>query len=404
MIRTVRRKFILVAMCSTFVVLFGIMAVILLSNYRNLVDRADTALTLLSQRELGKQTELKKPEPEMPPHEREALYEPRYFAVELSEGGEVLAFRKEKGVSVEEETAEKYGKEVLKTGKTSGFYKAYRYCTENEGEYTSVFFVDCARELDTMYRFFISSMLVSFLGLFLVFLLVLFFSRLVFRPVWESYEKQRRFITDASHELKTPLTIIDANTEVLEMLDGENEWTKSIKKQVKRLTSLTGQMVMLTRMEEGQEKISAERLDISGLVKEAADPFFVLAKNSGKELVLQVEKNLMGSGNKELLFRLVSILLDNSIKYSVPGSRIFLSLSQKGRRTVLKVSNETEMIQKGNLDILFERFYRTDASRNSETGGSGIGLSVAKAIVEAHKGKIHGESADGKVLVITAVW
>ena len=123
----------------------------------------------------------------------------------------------------------------------------------------------------------------------------------------------------------------------------------------------------------------------------------------------------MLKGNRELLKQLVMILADNSVKYSVDNSEIFISsvkknngeifisLARKGRKVVFKVSNESEMIQKGNMDILFERFYRTDASRSSETGGSGIGLSVAKAIVEVHNGKIHAESTDGKILVITVI-
>lgn len=398
----IRRKFIFVAMCSTFTVLAVIMGAIFLANYRNLSYRADNALDMLLEKE--NMTEIiKKPKKEGPPHDREVLYEPRYFLVKLEESGEVKDFRRGREITVEEDVGASYAKEILEKEKLRGFYRSFRYYAEKNGTEAYVIFVDCTRELDTMYRFFVSGIFVSALGLLLVFLLVVFFSRLVFRPVWESYKKQKQFITDASHELKTPLTIIDANTELLEMLQGENEWTESIKNQVKRLTALTEQMVMLTRMEE-QEKIITEEINISRIVQKAAEPFCALAQKAGKELILSLEPEITGRGNEELLQQLVSILLDNSIKYSSDGSKIFLSLTKKGKKTVLKVSNKTEMIQKGNQDMLFERFYRTDASRNSETGGSGIGLSVAKAIVESHKGKIHGESADGKVLVITAVW
>lgn len=302
-----------------------------------------------------------------------------------------------------EKTAKKYAEGVRNKGKKAGFYHSFRYRTEEEGEFLSVWFVDYTRELDTMYHFFVSGILVSCLGLFLIFILVVFFSNLVFRPVWESYKKQKQFITDASHELKTPLTIIDANTEVLEMIQGENEWTKSIRNQVKRLSSLTIQMTMLARMEEEQKNPEMEEVDFSLILKETIQPFYTLAERNEKRFVFSVEPGLILKGNRELLKQLVMILIDNSVKYSVCSSEIFISLVKKGRKVVFKVSNESEMIQKGNMDILFERFYRTDASRNSETGGSGIGLSVAKAIVEVHNGKIHAESADGKILVITVI-
>ena len=265
-------------------------------------------------------------------------------------------------------------------------------------------FVDCSRELDNFYVLLQASFLLSFLGSSMVLILVLFFSKRVFRPVAASYEKQKQFITDAGHELKTPLTIIDANTEVLEMMEGENEWTVSIRKQVKRLTRLTQQMVALTRMEEGSGEEEMCILCLSQVIQEAAEPFCQVAENEGKNLSIFVEPRIQGKGNEMQLYQLVSLLLDNALKYSLPESSINLSFRKKGKRAALVISNETDMVSKGNLDILFERFYRTDASRNSETGGAGIGLSVARAIVQRHRGKIQASSADGRHIVVTAIW
>lgn len=399
--RQIRRRFILVAMCSTFIVLFAIMSVLFFVNYRNLEERADAAINAIINKDTKENTGQGWPRP---PFGKEIPFTPRYFFIKIDKNGQADEFQRGEAMSdLSEKTAQKYAEGVRDKGKETGFYHSFRYRAEEEGQTFSVWFVDYTRELDTMYRFCVSGILVSCFGLFLVFILVVFFSNLVFRPVWESYKKQKQFITDASHELKTPLTIIDANTEVLEMMQGENEWTESIRNQVKRLSLLTNQMTMLARMEEEQKKPEMEEVDFSFILEETIQPFYTLAERSGKRFVFSAESGLMLKGNRELLKHLVMILADNSVKYSVDNSEIFISSVKKGRKVFFKVSNESEMIQKGNMDILFERFYRTDASRSSETGGSGIGLSVAKAIVEVHNGKIHAESADGKILVITVI-
>lgn len=399
--RQIRRRFILVAMSSTFIVLFAIMSVIFFVNYRNLEERADAAIDAIVNKDTKEE---KGQEWSRPSFRKDMPFAPRYFFIKIDKKGQADEFQRGEAMSeLTEKTAQKYAGAVRDKGKKAGFYHSFRYRTEEEGETFSVWFVDCTRELDTMYHFFVSGISVSCLGLFLIFILVVFFSNLVFRPVWESYKKQRQFITDASHELKTPLTIIDANTEVLEMMQGENEWTESIRNQVKRLSSLTNQMTMLARMEEEQKKPEMEEMDFSLVLKETIQPFYTLAERNGKSFVFSADSGLILKGNRELLKQLVMILVDNSVKYSVNNGEIFISLARKGRKVVFKVSNESTMIQKGNMDILFERFYRTDASRSSETGGSGIGLSVAKAIVEVHNGKIHAESADGKILVITVI-
>lgn len=169
---------------------------------------------------------------------------------------------------------------------------------------------------------------------------MLFWSKKIFRPVAESYDKQKRFITDACHEIKTPLTIIDANTEVIEMMSGESEWTKNTRDQVKRLTSLTNQMVALSRLDE----------------------------NSIRQLI--------------------SILVDNAMKYAAMDAGVDVSLKRDGCKICFVLRNLTDGMKSGDQKVLFERFYRPDSSRNSETGGSGIGLSLTKSIVESHKGKI----------------
>lgn len=411
MIAGLRKKFILVSMCSMLAVLLGIVGGILSLGYQRIVIKADRVLVMLAENN-GEFPDI---EPERQPPEfsqgkqwenqlsPEAPYETRFFSVTFDENGNSISARTGNIAAVQEEDAFTYAEEVWEKNRKTGFYKNYRFY-KTEGEENTVFFVDCSRELDNFYGTLRTSMVLSLFGSFLVFVLLLLLSKKVFRPVEESYEKQKRFITDASHELKTPLTIIDASTEVLEMTEGENEWTASIRKQVKRLTYLTQQMVTLTRMEENRQTGEMSMLSLSKVMEEAAEPFSQVAERENRKLILSIEPEISGRGNEEMLFQLVSLLLDNALKYSIPGSSICFRFRKKGRRAELSVLNETKMISKGDLDILFERFYRTDASRSSETGGSGIGLSVAKAIVQAHKGKIHAASADGKTIVFTALW
>lgn len=408
MIRSLRKKFVFVAMFSTFAVLFVIVAAIQVINYEKVVRQADHLLKIIEDNhgEIPKDNsgqhfpEDKRNGPgEI--YAKEIPFITRYFTVTINENGEVVEVQTRNIAAIQDDTAKKMGTAVWEKGKTSGFYQSYRYkiATVENGE--MVIFVDCTRELQSFRSFLITSISVALAGLLLVLLLVLFFSKIVFKPVAESYEKQKRFITDASHELKTPLTIIDANTEVLEMVQGECEWTESIRNQVKRLTYLTQQMVALTRMEEGVQVADMSVLSLSDIVREAADSFVLLAEYRNRKLEIEIEEGILCRCDEKMIEQLVSILLDNSVKYSLLKSTIYFRLEKKGKKAVFSVSNLTDNISQGDLNILFERFYRTDSSRSSDTGGSGIGLSVAKAIVNAHKGKIQAYSVDGKSIVIT---
>ena len=240
----------------------------------------------------------------------------------------------------------------------------------------------------------------SVIGFITVLILVIIFSKIVLRPVAQSYEKQRQFITDAGHELKTPLTIIDANTEVIEMENGESQWTKSIRNQVERLTSMVGQFITLSKMEEKNENFHKTDISLNIILNESLEPFDAVFLSKNIKINTFSEKDIHISGDEKLLRQLFEILIDNAAKYASENSTFSISMKRKSRKNMLTFENESNTISEGNLDILFDRFYRTDASRNSATGGSGIGLSVAKSIVTLHGGTIHAKSDDGKKIQI----
>ena len=408
MIRELRKKFILVAMLSTLVVLAAIMSVVNISNYKELLVRADEMTSLLAQND-GKFPEgtgqkpnegNKKTEPPEKPEEKahfsaETPFETRYFTVTEDSDGEITDCDLDRIAAVDESTAEEYAEEISKKADTTGFIGIYRYRVTDTDDGVKYVFLDCRRELSNFRTVFITT--VS------VFVLVVIFSRMVFRPVEESIQKQKRFITDASHELKTPLTIIDANTEVMEMENGESQWTKSTRKQIQRLSGLVQQLVTLSRLDEEKGLQNPAEFNLSEAVSESVESYEALAQTKEKNLELEIEKNIFYVGDEKSIRQLLGILMDNAVKYSSDKGNIKLTLKRKGRKILLEVYNDAEELPKGKLDVLFERFYRLDSSRNSGTGGSGIGLSVAKAIVLTHKGKITAENRKGNGLTVTVL-
>lgn len=406
MIKSLRRKFIAISMASVFAVLGTIIAIINLTSYHKITEDAGHILNILSING-GKFPK------EQPPHKNpkqspnglspETPFESRYFTVRLTESGNVTAVDTGRIAAIETADAINYAQKIFETGTKSGFTDDYRYTRLNDNSGSLLIFLDCGRQLSTFRAFLATSLLVSAGGFLAVFILVIIFSKMVFRPVAESYEKQKRFITDASHELKTPLAVINANTEILEMENGENDWTRSIHNQVERLGNLTENLVSLSRMDEGDSTMQMIDFPLSDTVEEAAAPFEPLFKTSGLHLDTSIVRGLTCRGDEKYIRQLINILLDNALKYCTPSGTVTIALTKQGRNHVLTVSNPAENLPQGNLNILFERFYRADTSRSSSTGGYGIGLSVAKAIVQAHKGKISAYSPDGKSITITAV-
>lgn len=411
MIKKLQKRFIAITMCSVILVLGVIMTSINLANYSQVNRSAEQKLKILADNNgvFPDQEPQKRekplddtPEPktdmEMSP---EAPFDTRYFTVTLDEDGSVITVDTGKIAAVTTDTATEYAKELSRKNKTEGFIEDYKYCTVSQQESVMYIFLDCNRELSTFRSFLWLSVTISIIGLLLVFALVVFFSGKAVKPVAESYVKQKRFITDASHEIKTPLAIIDANTDVLEMEQGESEWTGSIKKQIQRLTNLTEKLVMLSRMDEGSAALQMIDFCLSEAITDTVQPYEAVAKAKGKHLQIQVQEDVFYHGDEAAVRQMTALLLDNAIKYSEENGTIQVLFKTHGKNKILKVKNSVDKINKGRQDNLFERFYREDASRNSQTGGHGIGLSVAQAIVTAHKGKISAYSEDGKSIEFT---
>ena len=400
MVKKLRRNFILITMISTALVLLLIIGSINIANYMNMIQTVNMRLSVLSENEgrfpsnMPKDKAIRKnPGPGAPKLPSEAPFDTRYFTVSLSSDGNILTVNTDKIAAVSEEDAKAYVHELYTQNKSGGFYGNYKYTslstTGPSGTETILYiFLDCQRELSSFHNFLVFSIVFSLLGLLLVLILILIFSNILLRPVTESYQKQKRFITDASHELKTPMAIIDANTEVIEMEYGESEWTISIRKQIGRLTSLTEKLVFLSRMDEGSQVMTATTFSLSDAVCETAEPYAMMAEMKNRTFTMQVQPDISYCGEEASIRQLISLLLDNAMKYSPENTEISLECKLTGKGRIIQISNQTDDMSAGKHEELFERFYRADTSRNSSTGGHGIGLSVARAIVQMHKGKI----------------
>ena len=344
-----------------------------------------------SNEEEKREEEVEDPRQNMSP---ETPFETRFFSVKLNTDGTFASVDTTKIAAVDDELAMQYTLSVLEGGKESGYVGTYRFMRSETEEGAICVFIDAYRELKSVRFFIVSSIIISVVGTILVFAIVVLLSETALRPIIESYEKQKRFITDAGHEMKTPLTVISANAEIIEMENGESQWISGIHSQVAKLASLTEKLVLLSKMEEGAKLVMNE-FSLSEAIYDTCDQYKSIAMSEGVSFDVSVSDNVLIIGNEVEIRRAVSLLLDNAFRYVNDGGRVDVMLQKLANGVEIKLANTTDGVDKGSLDRWFDRFYRTDLSRNSATGGSGIGLSVVKAIVNAHGGNVKASSPDG---------
>ena len=421
MIKRLKIKFGILTMLSLFALLSFIVTGMNILNFISIVQEADDTLQMILQDndfvfDLPKDKEFSGNDnvppsdiypidDNAPPKDNDVprrdghpkiLHESRYFSVVMNNEGEILFSDGSQILPVDEEDIDDYAYSAMKENSSKGFIDDFRYLKTEERDNIRITFLDCGRKLNAYTSFLIISIVMALAGFLIVIFAISFFAGRIIRPIAESYEKQKRCITDAGHELKTPLTIINANVDILAMDLENNESLSDIKQQTKRLTDLTNNLVSLARMEESENNLQMIEFPASEVVREAAKPFKTLAKARGMRFTCIVQPMLSMHGNDKAIEQLVSILLDNAFKYSPSDSSISLDLVKQNRNLILTVFNYTEsVITQEDIRYVFDRFYRTDSSRNSETGGHGIGLSVAKAIVTAHGGKINAYTNGG---------
>ncbi len=402
MIYRLQRKFILictVSVLSVIALVFGVILVLNISSMNRNMDMLADRVSEGGGRFPGSFDELP-PFDKMPPRNEpnfefitpETPFSTRHFTVFFDKKGEVARTNTESIYAIDEDTAIEYAEKAMADGDERGWISSYRYKIFSTDFGMGVVFVDGSMSRTVLMQ---STTIAGFVLLgcaALVLMLIFLLSKKAVKPIAESYEKQKQFVTDANHELKTPLTLIMANVEIAELELGKNEWLDDIRAEGHRMTELVNQLVALSRMDEDGHKMNVTEVSFGELVADTVSEFEPLAKERGKAITSSIDKEISYLGDETLLHRLVGILMDNAIKYCDNGGEISVTL-HRGRRASLTVENTYSAVGEIELHRLFDRFYRADKARKF-TGGYGVGLSMAKAIVEKHKGEITAYKKD----------
>ena len=319
---------------------------------------------------------------------KEASYELRYFSVKQDQSAEEQGFLLDHIASVSKDEAGEYLRQVLESGKKFGYIDNYKYyVADTSFDNYMVVFLYCRKELQSWRAILLISAVVAISSYLTVFLLVFLSSKRVIRPFLLNIDRQKQFITDASHELKTPLGIIAANNDVISMESGPSNWTISTQNQIERLTGLINGMVQLSRLDEQQPAYPNETFCVSDTVLDAAAEFESPAELRSLSFRLAVMLEQSMTGDEGALRNILFILLDNAVKYAPEDSEIAVEMRASKKYILIQIKNPCESMDVQDLDRVFDRFYRADASRSGKPG-YGLGLSIAKKTADLHKWKL----------------
>lgn len=327
------------------------------------------------------------------------IYATRYFSVLFDENDQVTEIKTGHIAAVDEAQAEELARKVTGQMFSFGSYGVYYYkVAKREDGGKIVVFLDSANQVFTNHRLLFTALALIGLGMIIAFLLVRGLSFRIVRTEIENVKRQKQFITNASHELKTPLSVIRANTEVEQMINGENEWNVSTMKQVNRLQVLIDNLVRIARAEEKSDQLPREMINIAKSVSESVETFRPVAIAEGKALESRIEEKVMLMANEADLRQLTSLLVDNAIKYCDEGGKVTVVLSAlRGRTIRLIVSNSYAEGAEVDYSRFFDRFYRKDEAHTVDKGGYGIGLSIAESLVQQYRGSINVSWKDGEI-------
>ena len=402
MIKKMRWRFILAAMAAFSAVVVGLLCIINIWNYGEVARRQDEIIQTIVTLEKGSVPSKPKPPVPHPGFSDEVGYMFRFFAVFCDENGEVKDIHRDSIASVSDDVAVSYTHQVLDKNRTFGYYEGYRYAVKDIGKKTLVVFLNSERELQAVESLFQFTFVVAVCCLFIVFILITILSHRAIAPYIRNIETQKRFITGAGHELKTPLTAISTSADVLSLEMEENEWVQNIQQQSRRMAKLIADLITLSRLDEENPYPNKTNFSLSDAVWELSEPYAAVAEAGGKEYVQHIENDITMFGDRQAIQQMVSILLDNAKKYSQPNGKIRLDVTKRQKKIEIAVYNTCHIEHYENIERIFDRFYRLDET-HSTRDSYGIGLSIAKAIADNHHGTIHAESQQGNNLLVR-IW
>lgn len=324
-------------------------------------------------------------------HDKNAVDSARYAAVAIDKNGNIIRTDVTHISSLTEEEATAITEALKNNASGTGAYSGYLYrISDTRTGGRIIILLDNGMQISSFFTVLFISVGAGIFGWLLMLLLVILLSKKTIAPVARSIEKQKQFVTNAGHEIKTPLAIILANTDAMELHNGENKWSKNIRAQTLRLSGLMQNLLMLAKMDESSAKLPMCNFDISTAAEDTVSAFIEPAALKGVMIEQDIQKGLQLNGNRDSIVQLITVLLDNAVKYTVSGGMIRAKLSGNEKNITLSIANTCEPID--HPEKLFDRFYRGDSARTQKNGGYGIGLSVAQAIAELHKGSITAEN------------
>lgn len=416
MIRKLQKKFISITAAALFIMILSVMAAVNGIFFHQMDQMLDARLEqiIISQKRFFSETEGHPPEPEHPfdiqkppfdhiPYPREAGIIPRFedklnirfdgCLIYLNENGEIVEIIQDGAENYSETELSEIASEIFKEEKEQGWLQYYKYHKATllfpDGTHKTVIgLINASSSLYSVFSMLLISGVIGSLSFLLVLLIIILASRHAVKPIAESYTRQKQFVTDAGHELKTPLTVISANNELLRMLYGESEWFDSIDKQISKLNGLVQNLITLAKMDEEQRPVFSF-FPLSDAVYDTAKSFENLIHSHNQIVTFDIAENVICLGDESKLRQVVSILMDNAVKYCDENGKIAVRL-KSDRQIHLQVVNDCLNAGRCDLDKVFERFYRADRARTPD-GSYGLGLSIAKSIIELHKGNIHAK-------------
>lgn len=409
MIKTLQRKFIVTAMTAISALLILLLGTINILNIYYVGNQVDKKLEMISESE-GNPDNLPRNPSNIPPrepfgqkNEYDTFMASNFFVVRFDRNGDIVYMDISRISSISEQEAKELAEKVYTKNDLSGKTDSFEYMVRDSrmGIGKVVVFLDISGDIYSYIRVLFLSAVIGIACWLFMLLFVILLSKRAIRPIAENIERQKQFVTNAGHEIKTPLAIIQSNTEAMELYNGENKWSKNIKEQTVRLNEMMKNLLTLARMDENSANLILSDCLLSRLLVDYTECFRETLELRGITLQTSIQPMISLRANKEHITQLISVLMDNAVKYTNDNGNVFVSLEGNNKRIKLQFKNTCQQLPPAPPDKLFERFYRADEARTQKNGGYGIGLSVAQSITETYKGRISAEYENGNTIVFT---
>ena len=403
MTKTLKRRFIIFTMTAVTCLLVFIVLAINSLNWMMLERESDTVLeTLVDADGAFHKMDFDRPPPFFQPLDMDRMRASRFFTVRSDFSGNIMDVNIDQISAIDKETAKSYALEVLKTDDTSGRVHGYKFAVKQIGPGQLMFFMDTSEQSENFRMVLFASSAIAVLCWVILLIIVILLSGKVIRPVLVGMEKQKQFITNAGHEMKTPLAIIQSNNDTMVLIHGENKYNVHIRNQTKRLNVLMSNLLTLAKLDE-EIPLPTETVNISDVAGELLPAYTEDAQARNLRFTVQIEPDIVIQTNKDSFRQMLTVLLDNAIKYTPDSGSVRLSLARDGRHIQIIEENTCDPSLEPDPERLFERFYRGDAARTQkESSGYGIGLSAARAICENFGGKLTAEYSSADSIRFTA--